>query len=227
MHRPSTSSVAQPTLTASPVHDESELLRRLRGGDEAAFAGLVADLAPALLRLAALHVSSRAVAEEVVQDTWLAVISGVDKFEGRSTLRTWIFRILLNRARSTGTREHRTVPFSSAWSDERSPAVPPERFHTRRSPGLAGSWSAPPVPWDEKPEDVLAASEVRGWIERAIAELPIRQREVVTARDLLGLQAHEVCALFELSGGNQRVLLHRGRSHVRSALERHFGGEAT
>jgi len=211
-------------MTAGPVPDETELLRRLRSGDEEAFAGLVNDLAPALLRLATLHVSSRAVAEEVVQDTWLAVISGVDRFEGRSTLRTWIFRILLNRARSTGTREHRTVPFSSAWSEERAPAVPPERFHSRRSSGLAGSWSAPPVPWDEKPEDTVAAAEVRNCIESAIADLPIRQREVVTARDLLGMDAHEVCALFELSGGNQRVLLHRGRSHVRSTLERHFGG---
>lgn len=211
-------------MTAGPVEDERDLVRRLREGDEEAFAGLVTDLAPALLRLAALHVSSRAVAEEVVQDTWLAVISGVDNFEGRSTLRTWIFRILLNRARTTGTREHRTLPFSAAWGDDHSAAVPPDRFHSRRSPGLAGSWAAPPVPWDEQPEDKVAATEVRRCIEDAVAELPIRQREVVTARDLLGLEAGEVCALFELSGGNQRVLLHRGRSHVRAALERHFGG---
>jgi RNA polymerase sigma-70 factor, ECF subfamily len=213
-------------VTAGPLEDEKDLLARLRAGDEDAFVGLVTDLAPALLRLAALHVPSRAVAEEIVQDTWLAVISGVDKFEGRSTLRTWIFRILLNRARSTGVREHRTLPFSSAWRDEHSAAVPPERFHSRRSPGLAGSWSAPPVPWDEQPEDRLSASEVRQCIEAAVAELPIRQREVVTARDLLGLEAGEVCALLELSGGNQRVLLHRGRSQVRAALERHFGGDA-
>lgn len=207
------------------VPHEPDLIGRLRHGDEEAFAGLVTDLAPALLRLAMLHVPSRAIAEEVVQDTWLAVIAGLDGFEGRSTLRTWIYRILLNRARSTGVREHRTLPFSAAWSEERSPAVPPERFHNRRSPGLAGSWSAPPVPWDEKPEDHLAASEVRRCVEDAIEQLPMRQREVVTARDMLGMAADEVCALFELSAGNQRVLLHRGRSHVRTVLERHFGGE--
>ncbi len=214
-------------MTAAHPQGEAELLRRLRGGDEDAFTGLVSGLSPALLRLAMSHVSSRAVAEEVVQDTWLAVISGVDGFEGRSTLHTWIFRILLNRARSTGAREHRTLPFSSAWRDERAPAVPPERFHSRNARGLAGSWAAPPVPWDELPEDSLLGSEVCRCIERAVAELPTQQREVVTARDLLGMDSDEVCALLELSRGNQRVLLHRGRSRVRSVLERHFGGRPT
>lgn len=209
-------------MTAEDVADEATVLRRLRDGDEQAFTGLVSELSPALLRLALLHVPSRAVAEEVVQDTWLAVVGGIDRFEGRSTVRTWIFRILLNRARSTGVREHRTIPFSSAWRDEHAPAVPPERFRPAGSP-QAGAWAAPPVPWDELPEDRSMAAEVRLLIERSVAELPARQREVVTARDLLGMEADEVCDLFALSDGNQRVLLHRGRSRIRAALELHFG----
>lgn len=210
-------------MTAGPVDDEAEVLGRLRRGDEATFARLVVELSPALLRLASVHVPSRAVAEEVVQDTWLAVVAGVDRFEGRSMLRTWIFRILLNRARSTGAREQRTLPFSSAWRDERGPAVPPERFHSRRGPDAPGSWAAPPVPWDERPEDAVVSVEVRQGIERAVAALPTRQREVVTTRDLLGLDADEVCELLDLSAGNQRVLLHRGRSRVRAVLEAHLG----
>lgn len=212
-------------MTAGQVENEVDVLRRLRQGDEDAFAALVSELSPALLRLATLHVPSRSVAEEVVQETWLAVVAGLDRFEGRSMLRTWIFRILLNRARSIGAREHRSLPFSSAWRDERGPAVPPDRFHSEGGAGPVGSWSSPPVPWDELPEDRVLASEVRERVERAVADLPIHQREVVTARDLLGMDAGEVCELLELTAGNQRVLLHRGRSRVRAALELQFGTE--
>ena len=173
------------------------------------------------------HVPSRAVAEEVLQDTWLGVINGIDRFEGRSSLRTWIYRILLNNARTRGVRERRTLPFSSLrrrseeGGDE--PAVEPERFQGRRG-DAPGGWARPPVEWSS-PEEKLSADETRRVMLEAIAALPPRQREVLTMRDLQGLSAEEARNALEVSETNQRVLLHRARSKVRAALERHFEAE--
>ena len=197
---------------------ERDLIDALRRGDEGAFAALVEELTPALTRLALAHVPSRAVADEVVQDTWLGVINGIDRFEGRSALRTWIFQILLNNARTRGKREKRTLPFAyfkrraEEGSDE--PGVDADRFQ-------GGAWASPPAEWKE-PERQLEAAETRRVLLEAIAALPPRQREVITLRDIQGYSAEEVRNALELSETNQRVLLHRARSKVRAALERHM-----
>ena len=207
--------------------DETELIAALRRGDREAFAKLVDELSPALLRLAMAYVPSRAVAEEVVQDTWLGVINGIDRFEGRSSLRTWIYRILLNTARTRGRRERRTLPFSyfrrRAEEGGDEPAVEPERFQGRRGE-QPGAWARPPVEWSA-PEDVLAGAEARRVMLEAIAALPPRQREVITLRDIQGLSAEEARNALDVSETNQRVLLHRARSKVRAALERYFESE--
>jgi RNA polymerase sigma-70 factor (ECF subfamily) len=207
--------------------DETELIEALRRGDEAAFAKLVDELSPALLRLAMAHVPSRAVAEEVVGDTWLGVIRGIDRFEGRSSLRTWIFQILLNNARTRGTRERRTLPFSlfSRRGEEGrdEPAVDPSRFQGRRGE-QPGAWARPPVEW-EAPDSKLEADATREVLLKAIADLPPRQRDVITLRDIQGYSAPEVCNILDLTETNQRVLLHRARSKVRAALEAHFDAE--
>jgi RNA polymerase sigma-70 factor (ECF subfamily) len=209
-----------------PAGDE-ELVAALRNGDEAAFAGLVDELNGPLTRLALAHVPSRAVAEDVVQDTWLGVIRGIDGFQGRSSLRTWIFQILLNTARTRGKREKRSLPFSSLrrggpeGRDE--PAVDADRFQGRRGE-YPGHWARPPVEWDS-PEERLAGDAARDVLLTAVAGLPERQREVLTLRDILGYSAEEARNALDVSETNQRVLLHRGRSKVRAALERHFDQE--
>jgi RNA polymerase sigma-70 factor (ECF subfamily) len=173
------------------------------------------------------HVPSRAVAEEVVQDTWLGVVNGIDRFEGRSSLRTWIYRILLNNARTRGKRERRTLPFSyfrrRAEEGADAPAVEPERFQGRRG-AQPGAWARPPVEW-AAPEDRLATAEARQVLLEAIAALPPRQREVITLRDVQGLSAEEARNALDVSETNQRVLLHRARSKVRAELERYFEAE--
>ncbi len=193
-------------------------MRALRGGDERAFATLVERMTPAMLAVAEGYVPSRTVAEEVVQETWLAVLTGLDRFEGRSSLRTWVFGILLNVARSRGVRERRSVPFSRAFpADDAGPTVDPDRF---RPPGQEwpGHWATPPRPWD-LPESALLSHEVRTRLRAALDALPPRQRAVVHLRDVQGLEAAEVCALLGIEPGNQRVLLHRGRAGLRQALE--------
>ena len=191
--------------------DDSELLARLRAGDEAAFAVLVDRYHGPMLRLAATFVPSRAVAEEVVQDTWLGVFRGVDRFEGRSSLKTWLFRILLNRARTTGRRERRTVPL-----DDES-AVDRARFDAD------GHWSTPPVAWTDEIENRLDAAGLTERIHAAIDALPAGQREVVVLRDVDGLSSEDVCDLLDITDGNQRVLLHRGRARIRRVLEQQVG----
>src|SRR3954453_8279390 len=212
-----------------PPSDESGLLAALRSGDRAAFEQLVDVLSPGLLRVAMQHTPSRAVAEEVVQDTWIAVIDGIDRFEGRSSLRTWIYRILLNIARTRGKRERRTLPFSyfrrRAEEGGDEPAVEPERFQGRRGEE-PGGWARPPIEW-AAPEDRLATAEARQVMLEAIAGLPPRQREVITMRDLQGLTAEEARNALGVKETNQRVLLHRARSKVRAALERYFAEEAS
>ena len=212
------------TTGSAPVADEAdaELLAALRAGDEDAFAALVVRNHGGMVRLAEQYVGSRAVAEEVAQDTWLAVIRGLDGFAGRSSLRTWIYAILLNRARTEGAKRARVEVV--AFDDGRAAqALPPERFlgPGDRSGG-EGRWRVPPTPWHADPEDRALQSEVRAITRDAIAHLPPQQRDVITLRDVQGWPPDEVCALLDLSEGNQRVLLHRARAKVRAALEHYF-----
>jgi RNA polymerase sigma-70 factor (ECF subfamily) len=190
---------------------DPRLLERLRAGDEAAFEALVTKHDRALRRLASTFVRTPAAADDVVQETWLAVIRGLDGFEGRSSLTTWIFRILVNRARTRAVREARSVPFS-AVADEHDPAVDPAAF------GTDGRWRSAPARLDADPETSLLNVELRQHLLRAIDELPAAQRAVITLRDLVGLGSDDVCSLLEITDGNQRVLLHRARAHVRTAL---------
>lgn len=216
---------AEPGAAASDTDgDERSLLEALRARSEPAFHQLVVRHQPAMLRVARLYVPSPAVAEEVVQETWLAVVTGVERFEGRSSLKTWIFRILTNRARTRGVKEHRSIAFSSleADSEETGPAVDPERF-LEQGHRWAGHWAVPPEPWRDVPAERLAERETRAVIEETIGTLPARQRQVITLRDIEAWTSEEVCDLLYLSEGNQRVLLHRARSRVRAALEQHFG----
>jgi RNA polymerase sigma-70 factor, ECF subfamily len=193
------------------VTDDHILLERLRAGDEDAFRELVRRHDGALRRVARTFVRTPSVADEVVQETWLGVIRGLGAFEGRSSLQTWIFRILVNRARTRAVREARSIPFSSLESDD-APAVDPAAF------GPDGRWAAAPPRLDADPESSLLRGEVREHLLRAIDALAPAQRAVITLRDLVGVPAEEVCELLELTEGNQRVLLHRARSRVRAAL---------
>jgi len=188
--------------------EDGELVARLRAGDEEAFVGLVQRHHASMVRLARGFVSSNAIAEEVVQDTWLGVLRGIDGFAGRSSLRTWLLRILVNRARTTGMRERRSVAIGDA-----GPAVDASRFDA------AGAWSSPPRHWVQDSEDRMLAQSLARRIEQTLQELPARQREVVTLRDVQGLSGREVCEVLDISEANQRVLLHRGRGRLRQALE--------
>ena len=205
---PATAAARRARRSGAAAEDDRELLARLRAGDEQAFVLLVARHNSAMLRLARTFVPSVTVAEEVVQDTWIGVVRGIDRFAGRSSFKTWLLTILVNRARSTGVREHR----SSAVGDA-APAVDRSRFDA------SGAWMSPPQHWIEDSEDRLFAEGLASHIQAALEELPSRQREVVTLRDLDGLSSHEVCEVLDISEGNQRVLLHRGRSQLREALE--------
>lgn len=204
--------------------DEQSLLTALRNGEERAFAELVDRYHAPLLRLANFFVPSRAVAEEVVQETWLGVLRGLHSFEGRSSLKTWIFRILTNRAKTRGERESRSIPFSALAdaSGSAEPAVEPERFLGPDHPQWPGHWSQPPQSWGDSPEKLLLSSETRKFIHAAIKALPVSQREVITLRDVEQWNSEEVCNALGISETNQRVLLHRARSSVRRALERHL-----
>ncbi len=198
------------------MQDERQLVAALRSGDEAAFRDLIARYHAPFVRVAQMYVPSRALAEEVAQETWLAVLEGIDRFEGRSSLKTWLFRILTNRAKTRGMREGRSLPFSSLENDDA--AVDVDRF---RDPdeGWPGHWRAPPRAF---PEERLLAAETRDVIADAIERLPETQRTVITLRDIEGWSADEVCNALTLSETNQRVLLHRARSAVRAALEKYM-----
>jgi RNA polymerase sigma-70 factor, ECF subfamily len=193
------------------VSDEL-LLRGLRSGDEQAFGTLVDRYYGSMLRVALSFVRSRAVAEEVVQDTWLAMLRGLGAFEGRSSLKTWLFSILVNRARSTGAREARSVPVADA-----GPVVDASRF------GPSGAWAEPPEHWIEEAESRVDAAKLRQLLRTAMDGLPDRQREVVVLRDVEGLTSTEVCEVLAISEANQRVLLHRGRGKLRQSLETALG----
>ncbi len=192
------------------------LVERILGGDEEAFTSIVEQYHGMLLRLALAFVSSRAVAEEIVQETWVGVLDGLRAFEGRSSLKTWIFRILANRAKTRGVGERRSIPFSSLAdpNDDHDPAVDPARFQPN------GMWAAPPRRWDDDtPEKLVMHREALCRLEQAIRDLPPNQRAVLTLRDIEGLDSDEVCNVLEISETNQRVLLHRARSKLRSVLE--------
>lgn len=209
--------------------EDLRLVERLRSGDEAAFMSLVERYRPSMLRIARMYASTLAVAEEVVQDAWLGVLRGLDGFEGRSSLRTWIFRILVNTAKSRGQREARSVPFSSIWSpaEAQEPSVDPGRFRPDDDRRWPGHWADPPAGWEGVPEDRLLSAETLAKIGEAIEDLPPNQREVIRLRDVLGWSSAEVCNALDLSETNQRVLLHRARSKVRRALESYLAQEGT
>jgi RNA polymerase sigma-70 factor, ECF subfamily len=200
---------------------ETELLLALRAGDERAFANVVESYHSGMIRLAQQYVPDRSVAEGVAQEAWLQVLRGLDRFAGRSSLKTWIFAIVLNCARARARRDRRSVPFSAmaaAGEEPFEPAVEPSRF---RGPGdpYQGGWVSFPPSWGDAPEQRLLAAEARQYLQAAIEKLPANQREVVVLRDVQGMTAAETCELLQLSEANQRVLLHRGRSKVRRAVE--------
>jgi len=213
---------------AAVYPDDLAVVAALQAGDEATFLSLVEVHHPAFVRLARTYVPSQAVAEEVAQETWVAVLEGLERFEGRSSLRTWIFRILINRAISRGQRERRTVPFSSlfdAATDPDEPAVDPARFRGSGH-GWPGGWAQVPNLWDQGPEALIESKETLAEVSSAIEQLPPSQREVITMRDLDGMTSREVCNVLGITETNQRVLLHRARSKVRGALERYLDERA-
>jgi RNA polymerase sigma-70 factor, ECF subfamily len=205
---------------------DTQIAAAILDGDEAAFEALVRSHHESMVRIAVTFVRSRAVAEEVAQETWIAMLNGLGGYQGRSPLRTWLFSILTKRAITRGVREQRTVPFSAFNADEDEPLVPPERFLGLDHPLYPGHWASPPRRWDEVPEARLLARETRERVLAAVDDLPAAQRAVIVLRDLQGLDASEVCELLQVSDGNQRVLLHRARAKVRAALEAYFDEEA-
>ena len=215
----------EPARSESVRITEGPLIEQLRNGDEAAFIGLLDRYHAALIRLALTHVSDHSVAEEVVQETWLAVLEGINQFEGRSSLKTWIFKILTNKAKTRGVRERRHMSVSPLdLNDENDePAVDPSQF---RSTGhWADYWDVSPQPWDEEtPEKRLLTQESAAYLRQAIAQLPATLQQVLILRDVEGLSSKDVCDMLCLSEGNQRVLLHRARSRVRRALDQYMTG---
>lgn len=224
---PGTSDGALTRPTPTPRADDAELVRRLRAGDEATFRELVDAWSPAMLGLARSFVGSSQSAEDVVQDAWLGVLRGLDGFEGRSSLRSWVFTIVVNRGRTRGAREARTVAWSTLAPDsaDAGPTVDPARFQGADG-RYPGGWTSTGVPqrWDEAPERSALAREAIALVEAALEELPPRQRVVVTLRDVHGLTAEETCETLDITAANQRVLLHRGRAALRAELERYYRG---
>ncbi len=208
-----------PAVAGPDFSDDDVLVKALAARDPDAFAHLLRRYHAPLVRLAQQYVPSRAVADEVVQETWLAVIDGIGRFEQRSSLKTWLYRILVNIARSHGVKENRSIPFAAAALLDEERAVDPHRF--RRGLRARGTWKRPPQPWSE-PEQRAVDAETLGLVRSIVETLPPAQREVISMRDLLGWSAAEVCDALEVSDENQRVLLHRARSKVRASLERHY-----
>jgi RNA polymerase sigma-70 factor, ECF subfamily len=202
-HRPA-------ALASGDVDEDAGLVARLQAGDEAAFVDLVNRYQPRLLRFAQSTVASRAVAEEVLQDTWLAVVRGIERFEGRSSFKTWLFRVMLNRARSAAAREQR--------------AGRPEQDVELRFDG-AGHWSTPPVPWSDRVEDHVVARQLAKRVQALVPQLPDAQRQVVILRDIEHLDPDDVATVLGISDGNQRVLLHRGRTRLRALLAAEMGDD--
>jgi RNA polymerase sigma-70 factor (ECF subfamily) len=207
-------------MTGAGLHPgEQELVAALREGDEAAFLDLVRRFHPSMVRVAKIFVNGEATAEEVVQDSWLVVLEGIAAFEGRASLRSWMFSIVANRARSRARRERRSEPFSSFEEPAGEPAVDPARFYPPDHPRWPGHWSEPPERWAE---EQLLLQETLQLTKQAIDTLPAAQRHVIILRDVEGCTSEEVCELLGVSDGNQRVLLHRARAKVRAMLEPHL-----
>ena len=203
--------------TAYP--EDVVLLARLKRGDASAFTGLVDTYGASLLRLASQYVGDRSLAEEVVQETWTGFLESLDRFEGRASLKTWIFRILVNQARKRSAREARSIPFSALGDGGgHEPSVDPDRFRRADRPGT-GCWASPPRHWNLSPEQQVLSQEIYQQVADALQTLPPSQREVVTLRDIEGWPSDEVCNVLEISENNQRVLLHRARSKLRGCLE--------
>jgi RNA polymerase sigma-70 factor, ECF subfamily len=211
---------AKPSVDGLPLDPDARLLAALRRGDEAAFVTLVDRYHDTMVRLATGYVRDRAVAEEVAQEAWLGVLEGLSRFEGRASLKTWIFRIVINTAKTRGVRESRCLPFSAFIDDEAEidePTVDPSRFKPTNH-----HWATRPESWDDLDEQ-LSSQAALAHIETALAELPERQRLVITLRDIQEMSAEEVCLVLDISETNQRVLLHRARAKVRSSLARFVG----
>lgn len=213
----------------SNLTDEAALLAALRAGEESAFEQLIGQYHASLVRVAGLFVQDETVAEELAQETWLAVLRGVSTFEGRSSLKTWLFTILTNKAKTRGQREGRAITFTDLGAAplQTQPAVDPARFNPPSAENFAGHWAdgAEPASWDDLPEDRLLAQETLNLIQTTIASLPESQRLVITLRDVDELSSAEVCNVLGLTETNQRVLLHRARARVRQALESYLQPE--
>lgn len=220
---------AWPLTNDQVQDDEAALIAAIARRDEDAFVQLVSRYQGPLLRLAGVYARSHAVAEEIVQDTWVAVLEGIARFERRSSFKTWLFRILINRARTRATREGRMIPFSAHedLSGTAAPSVAPDRFLGADHPEWPYHWSVPPKAWAGSAEAQLLGKETLEIISRAIAALPAAQREVIGLRDVQGWTSEEVCNVLGIAETNQRVLLHRARSRVRAELERHFDGDGS
>ena len=213
-----------PAAAFTPPRDEAALIAGLRRRDESSFLDLVQRYHLSLVRLAQTFVPSQAIAEEVAQETWVGVLQGIDRFEERSSLKTWIFQILMNRAKTRGQREARNVSFSALELETGSPSVDPSRFAGPDSE-CPDSWLVAPQPWNLTPEQALLSQECKRHIDQAIADLPPIQREVITMRDVQGWSSEEVCNVLAVTESNCRVLLHRARSRVRRAMEEYLGAK--
>jgi RNA polymerase sigma-70 factor, ECF subfamily len=209
-------------LAAGSSLEDHDLVTALRAGDETVFTRLVREHGPGMLRVARKYVSTQAVAEEVVQEAWLGVLRSLDRFEGRSSFKTWLYRILTNTAMSRGEREARSIPFATLGGEGGAAdvSVDPSRFRTEGA--WVGHWAAPPENW-ASPEPRLLEAEARQIIDRTIAQMPEAQAIVITMCDIEGFAPEEVCNVLDISLTNQRVLLHRARSRVRQALEDYMG----
>jgi RNA polymerase sigma-70 factor, ECF subfamily len=206
--------------------DETALLHSLRQRDELAFTQLVEQYHASLVRLARLFVQEETVAEELSQETWIAVLHGLDSFEGRSSLKTWIFTILTNKAKTRSLRENRSFVFSDFEDDHfDSPTVAPQRFKDASAGASANHWAVEPASWAGIPEEIILSGETLHLIRQTIAGLPEQQRAVITLRDIEEFSAQEICNILEISETNQRVLLHRARARVREALEDYLQAE--
>jgi RNA polymerase sigma-70 factor (ECF subfamily) len=211
--------------------DDAVLVAALRRGDEGAFAWLLDRYHQPLRRLARSFVATPTAGDEVVQETWLAVIEGIDRFEQRSSLKTWIYRILMNKAKTRGVRDKRSVPFSALSSDGdgdlHGPTFSPDHFLPDDHPEWPGHWATPPPPWEQLPQQRLEAHETIEQVRAALEDLPQPHRQVMTLRDIEGWSSAEVCAVLDLTPANQRVVLHRARAKVRAALESYFKAEVS
>jgi RNA polymerase sigma-70 factor (ECF subfamily) len=213
-----------PISQLQTTEEESQLVEALRAGDERAFTRLVERYHLGLIHFAQQYVPDRSVAEGVVQEAWLGVLRGLDRFEARSSLKTWIFGIVLNCARARARRDRRTIPFSEIerlTAEPFEPAVEPSRFRGAADPH-PGGWISFPPSWGDTPDQRLLAAEAHAYVRAAIDSLPASQRQVVLLRDVEGCSADEACSILQLSESNQRVLLHRGRSKLRRAIERYL-----